>query len=707
MEIFIYITPIMGIFALLVALYKNNEINKESSGDFKMREISHFISQGSMAFLKREYRLLSIFVLCASMLLMVTHMKDPVLMLQSISFIIGAICSALSGFLGMKTATRANAKTANAAKRSLASAFYIAFSGGSVMGMCVVGLSLFGFGILFLFLKNVLLTSEKINLILIILSGFSMGASSIALFARVAGGIYTKAADVGADVVGKIEENIPEDDPRNPAVIADNVGDNVGDVAGMGADLFESYIGAIISSMIIGSTILVSESLKINYFKDSTIFVYLPLAIASIGIVSSIIGMSFIKNKKEIDIQNSLNVGMYVTSILIITISCVLINFFIPNYFFFSVGLKFFNKWGLFVSILLGLLSGILIGFITEYYCSKENKPVMEIVNSLKTGSATAIISGLSIGMRSTFFPVMLIAISIIISNYFAGLYGIAISALSMLSLVGIQLAIDAYGPIADNAGGIAEMSNLGTEARKRTDSLDAVGNTTAAIGKGFAISSAAFTSFALFGAYITQISILTKKNPSEIIISINKPHVMAGIFIGSMLPFLFSSMAIKSVGKAAFEIINEIRQQFKNISGLLDGSNKADYNKCIDIATKASLKEMFAPGGVAILTPIIAGFLDGSGLLLGGLLAGSISSGVVLAVFMSNSGSAWDNAKKKIEEIDKKNTKEHSASIVGDTVGDPLKDTAAPSLNILIKLISIISLVISPIIIKYGINIF
>jgi K(+)-stimulated pyrophosphate-energized sodium pump len=570
-----------------------------------------------------------------------------------------------------------------------------------------VGLGLFGFGILYLFFSNILLINEEMNLVLIILSGFSIGASSIALFARVAGGIYTKAADIGADIVGKIEKNIPEDDPRNPGVIADNVGDNVGDVAGMGADLFESYMGAIISSMIIGSTILVNESLIMNDFKDSEIFVHFPLSIASIGVLSSIIGIFFIKSEKKRSIQNSLNVGMYIASILIIIMSYILINFFIPNYFSFSIDLKIFNKWGLFVSIIIGLFAGLLIGFITEYFCSKENKPVMEIVNSLKTGSATAVISGLSIGMRSTFFPIMLISISIMISNHFAGLYGIAISALSMLSLVGIQLAIDAYGPIADNAGGIAEMSNLGAETRERTDSLDSVGNTTAAIGKGFAISSAAFTSFALFSAYITQISIITKKNPSEIIISINKPHVMAGLFIGSMLPFLFSSMAIKSVGKAAFEIINEIRRQFKTMNGLLSGSESPDYNKCIDIATKASLREMFLPGSLAILAPVVAGFIDGSGLLLGGLLAGSISSGVVLATFMSNSGSAWDNAKKKIEEIKKKNTKEHSASIVGDTIGDPLKDTAAPSLNILIKLISIISLIISPIITKYGMNIF
>lgn len=718
MDAVLYITPVIGLLALAFAAYKSSKIKKADAGNERMIEISHHISEGAMAFLSREYKLLSVFVVAVAALLALSQFDKPIFMLQAVSFVVGAFCSGLAGFFGMKVATAANVRTTAAARNSLSDALNIAFSGGTVMGMSVVGLGVLGLGILFFIYQQVpsLAGDANIEDVLVILSGFSMGASSIALFARVGGGIYTKAADVGADLVGKVEAGIPEDDPRNPAVIADNVGDNVGDVAGMGADLFESYVGAIVSSMIIGATmtIVVMNNGVAAQFNKTMIFVYLPLVLSCIGIVSSMIGTFWVRTTEKGNPQAALNMGTYSAGILMLLGSAVAIHMLVPEWFFVPGSNVMYQKWGLFGAMTGGLMAGIAVGFVTEYYCAKNKTPVNEIVSSTGTGAATTIISGVGVGMRSTGFPIIFIAMAIIVAYQLAGLYGIAIAALGMLSTTGIQLAVDAYGPIADNAGGIAEMAGLEPEVREKTDNLDAVGNTTAAIGKGFAIGSAALTAFALFSAYQTQLANILGKTSADIVIDVSRPQVMVGLFIGAMLPFLFSAMAMKAVGNAAFDMIKEVRRQFKEIPGLMEGTAQADHARCVDISTQAALREMVNPGILAVVVPVLAGLADRNGLVLGGLLAGATASGVLLAIFMSNSGGAWDNAKKQIEEEPKdkahgkgKGSARHAAAVIGDTVGDPFKDTAGPSLNILIKLMSVVALVIAPLIAKYGLDLF
>lgn len=705
LEWVVYAAPCIGLVALIFASLKSAQIRAKESGDARMTEISNAIAEGAMAFLRKEYRILTVFVVAVSVLLLLSQISKPVLMLQAFSFAAGAFCSALSGFFGMRVATAANVRTAHAAKSSLGAALSVAFSGGAVMGMCVVGLGVLGLGGLFAIYSNIpsLAGQSGLEDVLTILSGFSMGASSIALFARVGGGIYTKAADVGADLVGKVEKGIPEDDPRNPAVIADLVGDNVGDVAGMGADLFESYVGAIVSSMIIGATLTILG-------ESTMVFVWLPLALASVGILASIAGTFFVRVTEDGNPQAALNLGTNFAAALMVAASAFVIYNFCPPEFS-AMGTDY-GRWGLFGAIVFGLAAGVAVGFVTEYYCAKHKAPVNEIVQASSTGAATTIIGGLSVGMRSTAIPIIFICVAIIAAHLLAGLYGIALAALGMLSTTGIQLAVDAYGPIADNAGGIAEMSGLPPEVRGRTDNLDAVGNTTAAIGKGFAIGSAALTALALFSAYQTQLAAALGKQASDIVIDVSDPRVMVGLFLGAMLPFLFSALAMKAVGKAAFDMIAEVRRQFKEMPGLMDGTARADYARCVEISTGAAVREMVFPGLLAIVVPVLAGFADRSGLLLGGLLAGATVTGVLMAIFMSNAGGSWDNAKKQIEEEPKdpanntgKGSARHAAAVTGDTVGDPFKDTAGPSLNILIKLMSVVALVIAPLIARYGMN--
>jgi K(+)-stimulated pyrophosphate-energized sodium pump len=731
----LYALPFFGVLGLLYVVWKSAWVANQDAGTDKMKKIAGHIAEGAMAFLKAEYKVLVVFVACVAVLLAVTANGTTSSWLVGVSFALGAFSSALAGFIGMRVATKANVRTTNAARKSLGKALEIAFVGGSVMGMGVVGIGVLGLSILLIVYGNMfgLDTQDNVTRVITIITGFSFGASSIALFARVGGGIYTKAADVGADLVGKVEAGIPEDHPLNPATIADNVGDNVGDVAGMGADLFESYVGSIVGTMVLGAAFMV-PGFSDNFNGLSAVL--LPLVLAGVGIIMSFVGTFFVKVKEGGDPQRALNMGEFSSSIVMIIASYFIITWMLPAEWTYNDLLyrddagnptvRVMTSLGVFWATIIGLVGGVLVGLITEYYTAMGKKPVLSIVRQSSTGAATNIIAGLGVGMMSTMLPTLVIAFSIIGAFYFGGLYGIAIAAVGMLSNLGIQLAVDAYGPISDNAGGIAEMSELPKEVRQRTDKLDAVGNTTAAIGKGFAIASAALTALALFGAFMTTAQIHA--------IDVSKANVMAGLFIGGMLPFVFSAMAMGAVGRAAMAMIEEVRRQFNDIPPLKaalaamkrngdkemkdwsaddqkifhDADGSAEYGKCVEISTKAALKEMVLPGLMAVIVPVVIAFLPGFGVeALGGMLAGVTVSGVLMAIFQSNAGGAWDNAKKSFEEgveingqMYYKKSEPHKAAVTGDTVGDPFKDTSGPSLNILIKLMSIVALVIAPLLV-------
>ncbi len=704
MENFEYIIPAVGVFALLYTLYRANWVTKQETGTDRMRTIAGYIADGAMAFLKAEYKVLAVYVVIASLCLgylsTTSERSHPFIV---VAFIIGAIFSCLAGFIGMKIATKANVRTAHAARTSLSKALNVSFTGGSVMGLGVAGLAVLGLGSLFIIFKAMFVGADvngpEMERALEVLMGFSLGAESIALFARVGGGIYTKAADVGADLVGKVEAGIPEDDPRNPATIADNVGDNVGDVAGMGADLFGSYVATVLATMVLGREI---HSLD-NFGGIAPVL--LPMAIAGVGLLFSIVGTWFVRIKEgATNVQGALNIGNWMSIILTAIASYFLITWMLPEGAMNMSRLNSipFTSHDVFYAVATGLVVGALMSMVTEYYCAMGRRPVLSIVKKSSTGHATNIIGGLAMGMESTLLPIIILAVGIVVSYSFAGLYGVSIAAAGMMATTAMQLAIDAFGPIADNAGGIAEMSELPKEVREKTDILDAVGNTTAATGKGFAIASAALTSLALFAAFVGTSGIDS--------IDLYKAPVLAGLFIGGVIPYIFSSLAINAVGRAAMAMVEEVRRQFREIKGIMEGTGKPEYEKCVAISTQAALREMILPGAIALIVPLLIGFGlkdvfpdTRSAEILGGVLAGVTVSGVLMALFQSNAGGAWDNAKKSFEkgveingQMYYKGSEPHKASVTGDTVGDPFKDTSGPSMNILIKLMSIVSLIIA-----------